>query len=190
MCVFFHLNNSSGNKWFNFKISSWIIYTIIPFLACSLTRHLKPIVLEFDHVWSCFGPMVGTWFTTRLVFLAFQLYSLIFCTSLRTWLGPPHPLIASILRCVCTHPINPMGTHFLRYVHSNECTGTHDAIRDTFVTIVRDASFHMGWKQLHAFPSTTFNSSCRQVNIVLIKNGICTLVDVVIIDPMRVELLC
>jgi hypothetical protein len=50
MHVFFHLNNSLGNKWFSFKISSLSIYTIIPFLACSLTRHLRPIMLEFYHV--------------------------------------------------------------------------------------------------------------------------------------------
>jgi hypothetical protein len=35
--VFFPLNNSLGNKWFNFKISSWSVYTIIPFLACFST---------------------------------------------------------------------------------------------------------------------------------------------------------
>jgi hypothetical protein len=50
MCVFFHLNNSSNNKWFNFKIPSQSIYTIIPFLACSLMRNLRPIMPEFYHV--------------------------------------------------------------------------------------------------------------------------------------------
>jgi hypothetical protein len=48
--VFLHLNNSSSNKWFNFKVPSWSIYTIIPFLACSPTRHLKPIMPKFYHV--------------------------------------------------------------------------------------------------------------------------------------------
>jgi hypothetical protein len=37
---------------------------------------------------------------------------------------------------------------------------THDAILDTFVTIVmQDVGFHVGLEQLHALPSTTFNSS-------------------------------
>jgi hypothetical protein len=34
-----------------------------------------------------------------------------------------------------------------------------------------------------------FNSSCWQINIVLIKDGIRTLVDIVIVDPTRVYLL-
>ncbi len=39
-----------GNKWFNFKIPFWNICTIIPFLACFSTGHLKPIMPEFYHV--------------------------------------------------------------------------------------------------------------------------------------------
>jgi len=50
MHVFFHLNNSSSNKWFNFKIPSQSIRTIILFLACSSMGHLRPIVPEFYHV--------------------------------------------------------------------------------------------------------------------------------------------
>jgi hypothetical protein len=42
-----------------------------------------------------------------------------------------------------------MGIHLLHCVHGNKRTGTHDAIHDTI---------HMGQKQLHVFPSTTFNS--------------------------------
>jgi len=45
---------------------------------------------------------------------------------------------------MCTHPINPMGIHFLPYAHGNECTKTHDAIHDIFVAIVQDANFHVG----------------------------------------------
>ncbi len=59
---------------------------------------------------------------------------------------------------MCTHPINPMGIHFLCCVHGNECIGTHDVVRNTFIAIVRDVGFHMGWKQLHALLSITFNS--------------------------------
>jgi hypothetical protein len=53
---------------------------------------------------------------------------------------------------VCTHPIDFMGIHLLCCVHGNECTGTHDAICDTFATIARDANFHVGQKQLHVLP--------------------------------------
>ncbi len=40
-----------------------------------------------------------------------------FSTTLQIQFGLPHPLIASILRCVCTHPIDLMGMHLLRCVH-------------------------------------------------------------------------
>jgi hypothetical protein len=65
----------------------------------------------------------------------------------------------------------------------NEHIRTHDAIRDTFAAIAQDADFHVGQEQLHALLSTTFNSSCQQFDIVLTKNGICTLNNVVIVDP-------
>ncbi len=48
--VFFHLKNSSCNKWFGFKIPSQNVYTIIPFSTCSLIGYPRPIVLEFYHV--------------------------------------------------------------------------------------------------------------------------------------------
>jgi hypothetical protein len=73
-----------------------------------------------------------------------------------------------------------MGIHLLCCVHGNERIGTHDAIHDTFATIARNVGFHMGQKQLLTLPSTTFNSSRRQINIVLTKDGIFTLVDIVI----------
>jgi hypothetical protein len=46
----------------------------------------------------------------------------------------------------------------------------------------------MGWKY-YALPLTTFNSSRRQVNIVLTKNGIWTLANIVIADPTQADLL-
>jgi hypothetical protein len=67
--------------------------------------------------------------------------------------------------------------------HGNEHIRTNDVVYNTFVTIVRDASFHMGWIQLHVFFSNMFNSSCWRIDIVLTKDGIRTLIDVVIIDP-------
>jgi hypothetical protein len=66
---------------------------------------------------------------------------------------------------------------------------THDVVHDIFVAIVWNVSFHMGQKQLHAFSLTTLNSSHRRVDIVLTKDEICTLVDVLIIDPTHANLL-
>jgi hypothetical protein len=62
-----------------------------------------------------------------------------------------------------------MGIHLLRCVHGIERTKTHDVIRDTFATIVRDASFHMGRKQLHALPLTTFTPFVDELTLCLLK---------------------
>jgi len=136
---------------------------------------------------SCSSSRVGTWLTTWPVFPTFQLSSSNFYTTLYTWLGLPHPSIVGIPWCV--HPIDLMGIHLLRCAHVNEHTITHDAICDTFVAITRDVGFHVGWEQLHALPSTTFNSFCWWVNIVFTKNDIHTLADVVITDPSWTYLL-
>jgi hypothetical protein len=74
-------------------------------------------------------------------------------------------------------------------VHDNKHTGAHDEVHYTFATIMQDVGFHMKQEQLHAIPSITFNSSCQWINIVLTKYDIHTLVNVVIIDPKRVDLL-
>jgi hypothetical protein len=46
----------------------------------------------------------------------------------------------------------------------------------------------VGQAQLHAFASTTFNSFYQQINIVLTKNGICTLTNIVIANPTQASL--
>jgi len=101
----------------------------------------------------------------------------------------PHPSIVNRLWFVCTHPIDPMGIHLLHCVHGNEHIGTHDAIYNIFATIAWNVGFHVGQQQLHAFLSTTFNSSRRWIDIVLIKDGICTLANIVITNPTRIDLL-
>jgi hypothetical protein len=50
MCVFLLLNNSLGNKLFDFRIPSLNVCVIIPFIAWSLIGYLKPIVLKFYRV--------------------------------------------------------------------------------------------------------------------------------------------
>jgi len=82
---------------------------------------------------SCFGLKGGAWFTTRQIFLGFQLFSLVFCIAFCMQLVLLHPLIANIFQCVCTHPIDLMGIHLLSCVHGNKRIGTHDVIYDTFV---------------------------------------------------------
>jgi hypothetical protein len=137
----------------------------------------------------CFSLGASASFIIRPIFLGFQLGSLVFSITLCIRLGLPHPSIVGIPWCVCTHPINPMGIHFLHCAHGNEHIGTHDAVRDTFVVIAWDVYFHVGWEQLHALPSNTFNSFHRRIDIVLTKYNIFTLVDVIIANPTWAYLL-
>jgi hypothetical protein len=149
---------------------------------------LQDSIAHRARILSCFSLGVGVWFIARLVFPTFQLFFPIFSTTFRMQFELFHPSIASISQCVCTHPINPMGIHLLCCVHDNKCTRTHDVICDTFGTIVQDVDFHVRWEQLHVPPSNTFNSSCWQVDIVLTKDGIRTLVDDVNAKPTWVDL--
>jgi len=105
------------------------------------------------------------------------------------WLGLPHFSIACIPQCLCTHPINLMCIHLLYYIHGNVCMGTHDVVCNTFVTIAWNIGFHVGQEQLHVFLSIAFNSSCQQVDIMITKNGIRTLINIIIADPTRANLL-
>ncbi len=89
---------------------------------------------------------------------------------------------------MCTRLIDPMGIHFLCCAYGIKHMKTHDEVHNTFVAIAWNVNFPMGWKQLHVFPSTMFNSSHQQVNIVLTKDEFLTLVDVVITNPMNVNL--
>jgi len=156
--------------WFQNSISKHMHHHI--FLNMFFNEIFKA---HYVRILSCSSSKIGVWFTTRLVFLTFQLSSLVFSTTFHTWFGLPHFSIANIFRCVCTHPINRMGIHFLLYTHDNEHIGTHDANHKTFIVIVRDVNFHVGQEQLHVLLSTSFNSSHQQINIVFTKYGICTL---------------
>jgi len=82
-----------------------------------------------------------------------------------------------------------MGIHLLHCAYGNKWTGTYDAIHNTFTAITQDVNFHMRQKQLHAFPSITFNSFHQQVDIVFTKDNICNFANVIIIDPMGTNLL-
>jgi hypothetical protein len=67
--------------------------------------------------------------------------------------------------------------------------GTHDVVCDTFVAITQNVNFHLRQEQLHALLSTMFNSSYQEVDIVLTKDGICILINIVIVDPTQMDLL-
>jgi hypothetical protein len=137
---------------------------------------------HYAQILSCSNLGVGVWLIVRPIFPSFKLIFPVLSTMFWIQLGLAHPSILSILQCVCTHPTDPMNIHLLCCVHGNGCTKTHDAIHDTFVAIAQNVGFHMGQKSLHALPLNMFNSSHWWVDIVLTKDGIHTLVKVVIAD--------
>jgi hypothetical protein len=148
-------------------------------------------IFDSHHAWilSCFSLRANISLTTWPVFLAFQLSILIFFITFQMWFGLPYPSIADIPWCMCTHPIDTMGIYLWHCAHNNKHTTTHNVVCDTFVTIVWNVVFYMGRKQLQVFPSTTFNSSCRRIDIVFTKVfGIHTLVDFVIVDLTQANL--
>ncbi len=86
MSVFLYLNNSLDNKWFNFKIPSQSVRTIIPSLACSPMRHLRPIVLAFYHVLAQGRHLIYK--LTNLSNLSIIFFSFLHNTSYMTWTTP------------------------------------------------------------------------------------------------------
>jgi hypothetical protein len=167
----------------HFQDSILEFYTIIPFLACSLDIW-SPLCLNFILFWPWGGCSAYSLINLPNLSIIFPNFPHSVSNTAQTTTSfnckPPW--------CVCTHPINFMGIHVLCCTHGNECMGTHDVVHDTFAVIARDVGFYMGWEQLHAKPSTTLNSFHQQVDIVFTKNGIRTLVDIVIADPMHVDL--
>jgi hypothetical protein len=91
---------------------------------------------------------------------------------------------------MCVHTLHrPYGYPLLmlsswQRMHWNPC-----AIYDTFAASAWDVGFHVGQEQLYVLLSTTLNSSYQRVDIVLTKNDIHTLTDVVIANPTQADLL-
>jgi hypothetical protein len=76
-----------------------------------------------------------------------------------------------------------MGIHFFHYIHGEERKTSHDVVRDVFVTIAKDARFHVSRKQSHVLTPLALQSSHHQVNIVLLVDNVHTLTNVVITNP-------
>jgi hypothetical protein len=77
------------------------------------------------------------------------------------WLGLPYHSMVSLPRCVCTHPIDPVGIQILHCAHGNELIGTYDVVHDTFAAIVQNDGLYVGQEKLHVLPSATLNSFSR-----------------------------
>ncbi len=139
---------------------------------------------------SCYGPRASAWLTssTSLPNLLIIFPNFLHNIWYMTWTTPSfnyrHPLM-------CVHTSHwlygdwPLMFCSWQWTHIE----THDAIRNTFATIGWNIGFHVGQKQLHALLSTTFNSFRQRIDIVFTKDGIHTLADIVIANPMQIDLL-
>ncbi len=132
---------------------------------------------------------VGAWLIIWPIFLGFQLVFSIFLTIFWIHFGLPQPSIASVPQCICTHPIDPMDIHLLRCVCDNKHIETHDVICDTLLPLCMMLASRWVENNYMHFPSNMFNSFRQQVDIVFTKDDICTLVDIIIVDPTWMDLL-
>jgi len=87
---------------------------------------------------SCYSLGAGTMLTVQTSLLNLLIIFPNFFTTHQMWLGLPHPSIANIPQCMCTHPIDLVSIHFLHCAHGNEHTWIHGAVHDTFITIMGD----------------------------------------------------
>jgi len=115
--------------------------------GCTFNPHLSMLCLDHEP-----KIRVMTFLNLSIIFLSF------FSTSFYIQLGLPHPSIACISWCVCTHPINFMGIHLLHCVHDNKHIGTHDVIHNTLaplrkmLTSAWDNNNYMHFFQSHPTP--------------------------------------
>jgi hypothetical protein len=115
---------------------------------------------------SCARLSMEAWLFAHLIISCFHFPSNVFSCVLWTRLGLPHPLVLGLTHCICGHSLNPMGIHLLHCTHGGERIASYNAIQDAFVSIVRDAGFHILHKQTHILWPPSFQFFYRWVNIV------------------------
>jgi hypothetical protein len=109
-------------------------------------------------------------------------------SALHTRLDLSHPLVFGVSHCICSEPLDPIGIHLLCCTHCGERMASHDVVWDVFTTITIDVRFHVSQEQTHVLPPHALQFLCHWVDIVLLINGVHTLVDIVIVDPIQVDL--
>ncbi len=99
---------------------------------------------------------------------------------------PPHLLTFGVIYCICGQPLNPRGTRFLCCSHG----GGMD-----YIPWHGSKCFCLHWKrhgvscdQTHVLSPASLQSSRELVDIMLLIDGICTLANVIIINPTQVDL--
>jgi hypothetical protein len=105
-----------------------------------------------------------------------------------TKFGLPHPLILKVTHYICAYLLDPTGTHFHTCSHGGERITSNDVVRNVFASTTKDKWFHVSYEKTHVLSPLSLQSSHQQVDIVLSTNGIHTLVNMVIDDPTRGDL--
>jgi hypothetical protein len=136
----------------------------------------------------CVGPSAGAWLLAHPIISFFRLLSDVFSTTLRTSLSLFHTLVLEVSHCICSQPFDLMGIHLFHCEHGGERMASHDVVWNAFVAIAKDVRFHILRKQTHVLLPLALQSLHCWVNIVLSVNGVCTLLYIVIANPIQVDL--
>ncbi len=127
---------------------------------------------------------VGVWLLTCPTTPTFHLSSTHFLRALCTCLVLPHPMVAHLSWCECDHIIDDLSTHLLRCPNMNECITTHDTFQDPIAVIVLESGTHVQREVSHLF----FHHTQWQVDIFITKDDFRTLMDVIIADSIRTDM--
>jgi hypothetical protein len=90
-----------------------------------------------------------------IIVIFFHLILNVFFIALCIRLVFSHLLVLGVSHYICSQLLDPMGIHLLHYVHGGERMASHVVVRNAFITIVKDARFHVSQKWTHVFSSPT-----------------------------------
>jgi hypothetical protein len=124
------------------------------------------------------------WFSTCLTILLFQLILQVFSTTLHTQLNFPHPLNLGLSHCICVNLWTLWGFIFFVVPMVEKKIVSHDVVHDAFVFIARNVRFHILHKHIHVRLSLTLQSTCQQVNIGVLVDGIRMSNNIIITNPI------
>jgi hypothetical protein len=133
---------------------------------------------------SCVGLGTHTWLLTYPTTPTFHLSSAHFFIELNTRLGLPHPTMAHLSWCHCGHAIDDLGTHLLWCPCGSECTTIHNTFQNIVAIIALENGTHVQKEVSHLFP----HHIPQQVDILITRNDFCTLMDIVVANPIRTNM--
>jgi hypothetical protein len=138
---------------------------------------------------SCSGAGAGHWLLATPILPSLRISSPHFITAVRVRLGLPHPCLTSYEVCSCGHSMDALGTHLMRCARGGERTSSHDAVRDAVYYIIRESRQHAQRERTGFLPSSAPGGRGGRVDIVISDAVVGhTLVDIVIADPTRCDL--